>query len=101
VDGKSYIRSHDRRIASSESSRRKAGAGVAPYLLIGDRPERWPLPDSSRDGARIAESGAALAAEWGLHATPLWREVDVPPAQALAALADEYDVDLIVVGRRT
>lgn len=66
-----------------------------------------PPPSDEQDAAleqaarRVAEEGAQRASEAGLHARPELRcgaSADV--GRMLGSLADEYEADLIVVGRR-
>jgi nucleotide-binding universal stress UspA family protein len=76
--------------------------GGASMALPGTGPP--PLQDETAlevEAWRIAEEGAALAAEAGLRARPAVECGTRPEiGDLLAALADEYDADLVLVGRR-
>lgn len=73
---------------------------VARHLIIGDRPNRWPTRAVQRQPSEVVSAGVAIAAERGIEAVPVAREVSTSIAWGLAALADEYDAQAIVVGRR-
>jgi nucleotide-binding universal stress UspA family protein len=73
---------------------------IAPHLLTGDRPALWQLWAAPVSPESVAEEGAALAVAQGVRAVPAVCGAGLPPAHALARLADEIDAELIVVGKR-
>ncbi len=73
---------------------------AASHLLIGDRPDQWRLHTDAAWASSVAEEGATHASRRGLDATPIWLDVRMSRAEALARLAEERAVALIVVGRR-
>jgi nucleotide-binding universal stress UspA family protein len=54
----------------------------------------------SKRAASIAAEGVARAAEAGVRATPVASEDEGNVAETITAIADDHDVDVVVVGSR-
>jgi len=54
----------------------------------------------SKRAASIAAEGVARAAEVGLEATPVASEDEGNVAETISAIADDHEVDVVVVGSR-
>ena len=76
-------------------------AAVPPFAWMAPMGDVGPLLDAARAAAhRVAEEGAERARAAGFSATPLVVEATRPVWQAIAAVAEERDAAVIVLGTR-
>lgn len=74
---------------------------IPPFAWVAPMADLGPLLEVAQEGAeRVAAQGAELAAAAGFAATPVAVQANGPTWERIAAVADEHDAAVIVVGSR-